>query len=126
MYYARGYISTNGYCTLMAQGACIHIPYFSSPDIKFEGQKLGGAGNDNARWIKENRFFLQAVSDELMHCSNISHPWPKIDAEAVQCMIRMAEYADDVGSIKDDIGIIISSNHMNLTACEIEKKIDTI
>ena len=72
--------------------------------------------NDNAKWIKENRFLLENVSDELMHCSNISHPWPEIDAEAVQCMIRMAEYADDVGSITDDIGSIILNPKFRITS----------
>ena len=53
MYYARAW-KNKDYCTIMYHnpwGLCRDIPYFSSPDLNYDGQTIGDRATDNAGWF---------------------------------------------------------------------------
>jgi hypothetical protein len=72
MFYGQGIKTAKGYCTIMSSlSNCIPLPYFSNPNLSFEGDKLGddfGYENYNVKWIRANRFLLKAVGTEEQKC----------------------------------------------------------
>ena len=53
---------------------CNPLPYFSNPNLIFDGERLGdefGYVNYNVKWIRENRFILQSVGTEGHKCKFI-------------------------------------------------------
>ena len=52
-------------------GNCNPLPYFSSPNLTYDGDRLGdefGYVNDNVKWIRANRFLLKSVGTEEEKC----------------------------------------------------------
>jgi hypothetical protein len=72
-FYGQGIKTAKGYCTIMSSLIidCKPLPYFSNPNLSYEGDKLGDDWayvNYNAKWIRENRFLLKAVGTEDQKC----------------------------------------------------------
>ena len=72
IFYGQGFKTAKGYCTIMSfLGFCNPLPYFSNPNLSYEGEKLGevfGYENYNAKWIRANRFLLKEVGTEEQNC----------------------------------------------------------
>ena len=52
-------------------GNCTPIPYFSSYNLTYDGDRLGdefGYVNNNVKWIRENRFLLNSVGKTREKC----------------------------------------------------------
>ena len=71
-FYGQGIKTAKGHCTIMSfPNNCNPLPYFSNPNLSFEGEKLGdviGDLNYNVKWIRSNRFLLKAVGTEERKC----------------------------------------------------------
>ena len=72
VFYGQGIKTAKGHCTIMSLlSNCNPLPYFSNPNLTYEGDKLGdefGYVNYNVKWIRENRFLLKAVGTEEQEC----------------------------------------------------------
>ena len=72
VFYGQGIKTAKGYCTIMSSlSNCNPLPYFSNPNLSYDGDKLGddfGYENYNVKWIRENRFLLKAVGTEEQKC----------------------------------------------------------
>ena len=70
VWYAQGHIDHESYrCTIMSPMPCIVQPIFSTPREKYLNQTWGMEGwQDNAAWIKQNRFVWQEVGYEDQKC----------------------------------------------------------
>jgi hypothetical protein len=72
MFYGQGIKTAKGHCTIMSFfGNCNPLPYFSSPNLTYDGERLGdefGYVNDNVKWIRANRFLLKSVGTEEEEC----------------------------------------------------------
>ena len=73
MFYGQGIKTAKGHCTIMSfrKSNCNPLPYFSSPNLTYEGERLGdefGYVNDNVKWIRANRFLLKSVGTEEEEC----------------------------------------------------------
>ena len=72
VFYGQGMKTAKGHCTIMSfPSNCNPLPYFSNPNLSFEGEKLGdviGDLNYNVKWIRENRLLLKAVGAEERRC----------------------------------------------------------
>ena len=70
--YGQGLKTAKGYCTIMSfLNNCNPLPYFSNPNLSFEGEKLGDVIGDldyNVKWIRKNRFLLEAVGTDERKC----------------------------------------------------------
>ena len=59
----------NGFCTIMCSLPCIPLPYFSNPQKSWAGEKMGYENHyDNTKWIRENRYILENVGNEVEKC----------------------------------------------------------
>ena len=74
-FYGRGIKTAKGHCTIMSflhnYFDCTPLPYFSNPNLSFDGEKLGddiGDLKNNVKWIRENRLLLKAVGTENRIC----------------------------------------------------------
>ena len=70
--YGQGIKTAKGHCTIMSfLNNCNPLPYFSNPNLSFEGEKLGDVIGDldyNVKWIRKNRFLLEAVGTDERKC----------------------------------------------------------
>ena len=68
VFYGQGIKTAKGHCTIMSFiRNCNPLPYFSNPNLTFDGDKLGDV-NHNVKWIRENRFLLKSVGTEGQKC----------------------------------------------------------
>jgi hypothetical protein len=80
MHYATAYFTSAGsrkYRTIMTlipyKNFADVIPYYSSFNNKYDGEKLGWYGfHYNGDWINKNRYRIGLLGDESMKCPNIS------------------------------------------------------
>ena len=73
IFYGQGIKTAKGHCTIMWSSLrnCNPLPYFSNPNLSYDGDRLGddfGYVNYNAKWIRENRFLLKSVGAEDQKC----------------------------------------------------------
>ena len=72
VFYGQGIKTAKGHCTIMSfLNNCNPLPYFSNPNLSFEGEKLGDDIGDldyNVKWIRKNRFLLEAVGTDKRKC----------------------------------------------------------
>ena len=72
VFYGQGIETEKGHCTIMSISSnCNPLPYFSNPNLTYDGDKLGdefGYVNYNVKWIRENRFLLKSVGTEVEEC----------------------------------------------------------
>ena len=72
VFYGQGIKTAKGHCTIMSfLNNCNPLPYFSNPNLSFEGEKLGDVIGDldyNVKWIRKNRFLLEAVGTDERNC----------------------------------------------------------
>ena len=70
VFYAQGFIDEHTRkCTIMSPQSCLMQPTFSNPSLKYEGEVYGVTHiQDNAGWIKQNRFVLQLVGNQQDQC----------------------------------------------------------
>ena len=70
--YGQGIKTAKGRCTIMSFPMyCNPLPYFSNPNLSYDGEKLGddiGDLNYNVKWIRANRLLLKAVGTEDKKC----------------------------------------------------------
>ena len=45
------------------------ILHFSNPEVKYKGIPTGDERNNNARYMKERRFYYSQIGDESFHCN---------------------------------------------------------
>jgi hypothetical protein len=86
--FAHAYVQKkNDFCTILSTNdfkPCVALPYYSNPDLEYKGEALGGCYSQNARWIKENRFRVEAVGDESMICKNTY----TFEKNLIVCLLR--------------------------------------
>ena len=108
VFYAKGFINnTDNKCTLMTSPMvkCAKQPLFSSPRDPYLGEIFGRRyTHDNAAWIKQNRYVMQEVGDEINACP-APHSLAALSyiAKMVRCLT--------IEILKQDYGLLYCSDY---------------
>lgn len=102
MFYAQAFQSStsSNICTLMANGfECKHIPFYSNPALHMQGEAIGTQDlQDNAKWIRENRFVLSNVGNETLDCNpkitetlDFDIMLSSVNIAVVECLVNQSQ-----------------------------------